>query len=68
VGPIKLLNTPGIDHAKVAEFLLLTKAMDTQTCWVGTAGTTVTHPLGGVPVFVWKFHDPPVGVAGGVLD
>jgi hypothetical protein len=34
----------------------------------GLGGDTVAQPEGGVPVFVEKFHEPPLGVEGAVAD
>jgi hypothetical protein len=46
----------------------LTIEIQNQTVFVGFVGGAVVQPVGGTPIFVVKFHEPPVGVAGAVAD
>ena len=55
---------PGSDQVKDDVVLELTKAIETQTSSVGAGGGDIDQPDGSVPVFVRKFQEPPVGVAG----
>jgi hypothetical protein len=45
-----------------------TRAIDTQTSLDGLEGGASNHPEGGVPMFVVKFQEPPVGVDGAVNE
>jgi hypothetical protein len=70
VGPVgpDLIKGAGVDHTNDAVFLLLTRAIENQTVFVGFVGGAVVQPVGGTPTLVVKFHEPPVGVAGAVAD
>ena len=68
VPEVDCVNTPGVDQVIVLPDLLLTIAQDTQTKLAGAAGTFKDQPVGGVPVLVLKFQEPPVGVAGAVAE
>jgi hypothetical protein len=70
VGPVgpNLTKGAGTVQTKAAVLRLLTIAIENQTVLVGFVGGAVVQPVGGVPVFVRKFHEPPVGVAGAVAD
>jgi hypothetical protein len=57
-------NTPGTDQEIVDEALELTTPIDAQTWFRGFVGGVDCQPVGGTPVFVVKFQEPPVGVAG----
>jgi len=46
----------------------LTTAIDIQLAVVGLVGGLFDQPEGGVPAFVAKFQEPPVGVLGAVAD
>jgi hypothetical protein len=65
VGPI-LTQDAGVDQVNAAALLELGKEMDAQTMFVGLAGGIVVQPVGAVPTFVAKSHEPPVGVDGAV--
>jgi hypothetical protein len=62
--PLEYANCPGVDQVRVAGVFELTTAIDTQTMFVGLVGGLAVQPVGAVPLFVVKLHDPPVGVAG----
>jgi hypothetical protein len=70
VGPVgpDLIKGAGTVQINAAVLRLLTIAIENQTVFVGFVGGAVVQPVGGVPTFVVKFHEPPVGVAGAVAD
>ena len=61
-------NWPGVDQANADVVLELTRAIETQTGFAGDVGGVFDQPAGGVPTFVVKLHEPPVGVDGAVAD
>jgi hypothetical protein len=61
-------NWPGVDQANADVVLELTRAIETQTGFAGDVGGVFDQPVGGVPTFVVKLHEPPVGVDGAVTD
>jgi hypothetical protein len=67
VGP-DLIKGAGVVQTNAALLRLLTMEIENQTVFVGFVGGAVVQPVGGVPVLVRKFHEPPVGVAGAVAD
>jgi hypothetical protein len=73
VGPVDpglpgLTHDAGVDQVNAAALLELGNEIDAHTVFVGLVGGIVAQPVGAVPTFVAKFHEPPVGVAGAVAD
>jgi hypothetical protein len=70
VGPVGPALTKGAEavHTKAAVLREFTSEIENQTVFVGFVGGAFVHPVGGVPTFVAKFQEPPVGVAGAVAD
>ena len=67
VFPMLFIN-PGTDQVRLDVLRESTIARDTQTKLDGDAGGAFSQPVGAVPVFVVKLHEPPVGVAGAVAE
>jgi hypothetical protein len=64
-GPCKTKGA-GAVQTRAAVLRLFTNEIQNQTVVDGFVGGATNHPAGGVPTFVVKFHEPPVGVAGAV--
>jgi hypothetical protein len=68
VGPIKggIKNIAGVDQVRVEGLIELTTACETHKSLPVEVIGVADHPVGGVPTFVTKFQEPPVGVEGAV--